>query len=124
MPARSAISRMEVMGGAITARVGAALCSSAGWIKETMAVATGVDFITPRALEVRDLVRPGFAVIFYAFWIRFLFTLGHDCGSGFAVQGIRGRDCPIRQAVVHLVNLAPLAVAMYAINRAGQDKSA
>ena len=94
MPARSAISRMEEMGGAITTRVGAAFCSFAGLTKETLAVATGVDFIVSRALEVRDLVRPGFLIILYAFWICSLFTLGHDCGSGFAAQGIRGRDCP------------------------------
>ena len=94
MVARSAISRMDVIGGAITARIGTAFCGSAGLTKETLSVATGVDFITSRALEVGDLVRPGFIVIFYAFWICFLFTLGHDCGSGFAGQGIRGRDCP------------------------------
>jgi hypothetical protein len=33
--------------------------------KETLAVATGVDSITTRALEVGDLVRPEFVAIFF-----------------------------------------------------------
>jgi hypothetical protein len=46
---------------------GRALCDFAGLTEETPAVATGVDFIAPRALEVGEVVRPGFIVIILCF---------------------------------------------------------
>ena len=67
MLARSAISLTEKPGGAISACEGAALVGWAGWTEKSPAVATGVDFIAPPALEGEDQVRPGFVFILLSF---------------------------------------------------------
>jgi hypothetical protein len=92
--------------------------------KEALAVATGVDLTTPRALELKDVVRPEFIVILLCFFNEFLVCLSRHGGSGFAAQGIKGEELLTPMAVGHLVNLALLAIAAYAINQARQDKSA
>ena len=106
----SAISLTEEMGNVISTCEGAALCGFAGLTKETLAVATGVDFITPRALEVGDVLRPGFVIILLCFLNPFFVYFEPRLWLRLCSAGNKRKGLPIRQAVVHLVNLAPLAV--------------
>jgi len=98
--ARSAISLTEETGTATSDCEGVVLCGFAGLAKETLPAATSVDFIILRAIEGGDLVPPEFIVILFRFLNLLFVQFEPPSGSGFAAQGIRGRDCPYpRQSV-------------------------
>jgi hypothetical protein len=101
---RSTVSLTNGTGTALSACEGAACCGFAELNEGTLALATGVDFITPGVLGGEDLVRPRFIIILFCF--PDLFFVYSEPRSRFRLcsAGNKRKGLLIPVAVGHLVN--------------------